>query len=128
MFTNSELITVGNREYIAPVATETSNPYGLTPNANPVASMPIPASQFELLDFSGYSNQDIQGTIQTLDQGQSLQLSGNTWKKYLLPYTVTENTLLSFDFRSDQLGEIHAIGLDNDNDYLNNTQTAPALP
>ncbi|MFM7382256.1 MAG: hypothetical protein ACKO1W_04260 [Microcystaceae cyanobacterium] len=127
MFATSDTITTSDSGYIAPIATEANNPYGLTPNANPVEGTPISVRQFDLLGFSGYSNQDIKGNLQTLDQGQTLQPSGNTWKKYLLPYTVTENTLLSFDFRSDRLGEIHAIGLDNDNDYLNSNKTSAAF-
>jgi hypothetical protein len=35
----------------------------------------------------------------------------------LLPYTVTADTVLEFDFQSGSQGEIHGIGLDDDNAY-----------
>ena len=44
-----------------------------------------------------------------------LQIEGNGWKAIDFPYTVTEDTVLEFEFRSDAEGEIHGIGFDNDN-------------
>ena len=52
------------------------------------------------------------------DDGATLHLQGNTWKRFDLGYRVTQDTLLEFDFRSGDEGEIHAIGLDTNN-YLN---------
>ncbi|MEO1095984.1 MAG: DUF4347 domain-containing protein [Cyanobacteria bacterium J06638_28] len=46
------------------------------------------------------------------DNGQTLNLQGNGWRKVALPYSITENTVLEFDFKSTQEGEIHGIGFD----------------
>jgi len=46
--------------------------------------------------------------------GSQLTLSGNAWKKIDIPYTLTANTVLSFEFRTDALWEIQGIGFDND--------------
>ncbi len=45
----------------------------------------------------------------------ALQLKGNGWRKISLSHTVTPETMLSFEFRSDSEGEIHSIGFDNNN-------------
>ncbi len=49
------------------------------------------------------------------DNGATLRLKGNTWKRVQANYIVTASTVLEFDFRTDDLGEVHAIGVDNDN-------------
>ncbi len=46
--------------------------------------------------------------------GVTLSLNGNTWKSINFPYEVTANTVIEFDFSSSSQGEIHGIGLDND--------------
>jgi hypothetical protein len=46
-----------------------------------------------------------------------LNISGNTWLQIPLNYTVTPNTLLSFDFKSDNTGDIYGIGFDTDTSY-----------
>ncbi|MEM9108896.1 MAG: LamG-like jellyroll fold domain-containing protein [Planctomycetota bacterium] len=40
-----------------------------------------------------------------------LKLEGNAWKRVGLPYTVTSDTYLSFEYKSDNEGEIHGIAL-----------------
>jgi len=54
------------------------------------------------------------GTNQT-----ELNISGNTWLQVPLNYTVTPNTLLSFDFKSNNIGNVHGIGFDTDTNYAN---------
>ncbi|MDC0068009.1 tetratricopeptide repeat protein [Gammaproteobacteria bacterium] len=66
---------------------------------------------------SGYSNQDEAGSHKLVDG--LLSLAGNTWRKLLIDYEVTPDTLLSFDVRIPKEGEIHAIGLDEDNVFDN---------
>ncbi|MEJ2621198.1 MAG: hypothetical protein P8163_13305 [Candidatus Thiodiazotropha sp.] len=69
-----------------------------------------------ILSYGG-SDQDIQGTAYTEDNGTVLSLSGNVWKKVDLGNLVIgPNTMLEFDFSSNSQGEIHGIGFDNDNE------------
>src|SRR5690606_32470355 len=63
--------------------------------------------------------------------GSTITLTGNEWSKINFDYTITADTILEFDFRSDVQAEIHAIGFDTDNDandyrkfQLHGTQTA----
>ncbi|MGK7942059.1 MAG: hypothetical protein AB4062_18270 [Crocosphaera sp.] len=59
-----------------------------------------------------------------LNNGNEVQLENNTWKSLdITGYTVTDNTSLSFQFRSDEEAEIQGIGFDNDDDLFNNTNT-----
>ena len=46
--------------------------------------------------------------------GSTLSLSGNVWKKIDIPYTLTANTVLSLEFRTDAVWEIQGIGFDTD--------------
>ena len=62
----------------------------------------------------GGSGQDVELAVSVEDAGATLYMQGNGWKSVDLPYTVTEDTILEFDFRSDHEGEIHGIGFDND--------------
>jgi len=64
-----------------------------------------------LLSYGG--GQDVGGTITYLSSG--VTLDGNLWKKVLVDYTVTANTVIEFDFKSTVEGEVHGIGFDNDN-------------
>ncbi len=51
--------------------------------------------------------------------GNTLRIKGDGWRKIALPYTVTKNTILEFDFRSTKQGQIHGIGLAKENNYPN---------
>ena len=44
-----------------------------------------------------------------------LTLEGNTFRKIALPYTITAETVLEFDYTSAAAGEIQGIGIDSDN-------------
>ncbi len=78
-----------------------------------------------VVDFNDYTiqsydpAQDLNGTATVEDSGSTLALTGNTWKKIELPYTITADTVLEFDFQSDSQGEIHGIGFDNNNSISN---------
>src|SRR5579872_2344310 len=52
------------------------------------------------------------------DDGATLVLTGDTRKKTALPYTVTKNTVIDFDFKSTVQGNVHGIGLDEDDQIL----------
>lgn len=64
--------------------------------------------------FSSYSDQDTSG-IAAVTTTSSVLLDGNSWKKMALSFAVTPDTVLEFDFSSTQEGEIHGIGIDNNN-------------
>lgn len=54
------------------------------------------------------------------DDGATLRISGNAWKKVMLPgFEITEETLLEFEMMVITGAEIHGIGFDND-DTANN--------
>jgi len=73
-----------------------------------------------MVDFGAYTIdsfdgvQDVSGTATVEDGGATLHMTGNNWKKIDLPYNITANTVLEFDFRSPVQGEVHAIGFDTD--------------
>ena len=73
--------------------------------------------KFDAEDIESFAGdqQDINSTFAVEDDGTTLHLQGNGWKKIDLPYSVTDETILEFDFRSDSEGEIHGIGFDTDN-------------
>ncbi len=52
------------------------------------------------------------------DNGATLHLVGDTRKKIPFPYAVTKNTVIEFDFRSTMQGNVHGIGLDEDDQIL----------
>ncbi|MEO1058468.1 MAG: LamG-like jellyroll fold domain-containing protein, partial [Actinomycetota bacterium] len=51
------------------------------------------------------------------DDGATLHLEGNTWKQIEFSYTVTEDTILEFEFRSTSEGEGQGIGFDTNNSW-----------
>ncbi|MCI0333620.1 MAG: NucA/NucB deoxyribonuclease domain-containing protein [Planctomycetes bacterium] len=92
---------------------------------------PVPALNFSAAGVSSYTGQDgtggVAGVLTVEESGKTVHLSGNAWKRIgfstnlgmaSTTYTVTANTVLSFDFYSPKLPEIAAIGLDGP-DYPN---------
>ena len=59
-------------------------------------------------------NQDF-GSAEVQEAGAALKITDNAWKAVEFFYEITPNTLLEFEFKSDQEGEIHAIGLSDNN-------------
>jgi YD repeat-containing protein len=78
-----------------------------------------PIINFNDYTLTSYSNQDGNHTFNIEDNGATLYLQGNTWKKIDFPYTVTPNTIIEFDFKSTVQGEQHGLGLDNDDSIDN---------
>ena len=66
-----------------------------------------------------YSNQDGVGSVTSEDSGATLALIGNRWRRTIETFDLTPFSVLEFEFRSDEQGEIHGIGFDRD-DILNN--------
>ncbi len=54
------------------------------------------------------------GTVE-LSSNNELNIKGNRWQKLEINSTITEKTVLSFEFASNSKGEIQGIGFDNDN-------------
>lgn len=69
---------------------------------------------------SWYEDTDNETTIE--DDGATLHMVGNAAKMIEVNYQITPNTVIEFDFRSDSIGEVHAIGFDNGTDL--NDQSA----
>lgn len=88
-------------------------------NVGDAGTAPLPGLDFDGATIAGYSPsghaQDVDGTATT--NGASISLSGNTWKAIDYPYTVTSDTVLAFEFRSTNEGEVHAIGLMDANQF-----------
>jgi hypothetical protein len=78
-----------------------------------VSSGALNFSDYSLGDYGG-AGQNRKGTVTVEDGGNTLRLVGDRWVKIDLPYVVTRNTVLEFDFYSSRLGDIHGIGFDND--------------
>lgn len=78
----------------------------------------INLSDYEVLSYG--NSQDREGNFAVQNDGSEILLDGNVWKKITRPYLITENTVIEFDFSSDQQGDIHGIGFDNDNAISSN--------
>ena len=74
-----------------------------------------PAIDFDDVDIDSYGGADQDRSLDVTTDGQSMTMSGNGWKSVDFPYTITEDTILEFQFKADSEGEIHGIGFDNDN-------------
>lgn len=76
--------------------------------------------RLDATDPQPYSDQDgnnQQPSRFELDMGV-LRLSGNAWKAIPIDYTVSESTILEFEFRSDVVAELHGVALDDDNNVI----------
>jgi len=62
--------------------------------------------------------QDITGTFNISADNKQVEIKGNTWKKLDIGnYTITNKTLLKFEYQSTGLGEIQGIGFDTNNSF-----------
>ncbi|MDF3128522.1 DNRLRE domain-containing protein [Kiritimatiellaeota bacterium B1221] len=73
-----------------------------------------PAIDFSSMTLSSYDQDQDAGNAVIEDNGATLHLSGNAWKKIDLPFTLTANSVLEFDYKSSSEGDIHGIGFDTD--------------
>ena len=90
-----------------PVPTPTPEPTP-TPTATPELFLNINGEPARIVSYG--NNQDVSGTISVDSAGNVFEMNGNNWKAAEFAYTVTESTILEFDFRSDNQGEVIAIG------------------
>lgn len=75
---------------------------------------PLPPEDecIELENVSAFTNSNT-GTFTS--QGCTISLLGNIWRASDDTFTITPESVLTFDFSSNQEGEIHGIGFDEDN-------------
>lgn len=59
-------------------------------------------------------NNNVGGAVTVGGGGRAVDITGNRWVAVPFEYTVTEDTVVAFEFRSDDVGEIHAIGFETD--------------
>ena len=83
------------------------------------AAVPESLSELDLSPspaFSAY-HQDRAGSTGEVrtDDGEYVYLDGDAWKKIDFQYTVTADTILEFEFKSTNEGQIHGIGFDVNN-------------
>jgi hypothetical protein len=63
--------------------------------------------------------QDITGTFTISGDATEVEIQGNTWKKLDIGnYTITNNTLLTFDYQNTGLGEIQGIGFETNDRFI----------
>jgi len=98
------------------------DPRGVTSLRTEYESTTPHVVDFNSVTVTSYgTGQDLDPTMSIEDGGATLHLGGNAWKKVDFPYTVTTGTRLAFDFKSTAQGEIHAMGVDDDNDWFERT-------
>ena len=73
------------------------------------------AQNVSLENTVSFANQDTNTGEVTLQSDGTLLLKGNRWHATQDVFTVTPTTVLEFEFASDSTGQIHGIGLDEDN-------------
>ncbi len=83
-------------------------------NDQPQLAQPIDFTSYPPTSYGGDQDQSATGSVTVEDGGATLHLVGNRWQKIEYPYQVTPNTVLEFDFSSPNEGEVHGIGLDDD--------------
>jgi len=74
---------------------------------------PCPAINFDEYELLSYADQDF-GFGDYFENGNGLKVEDNGWKAIELNYTITANTVISFDFKSTEEGEIHEFLVDTD--------------
>jgi len=94
--------------------------------ATPAAFKDFTSSdKVELIDFnktliSSFDDQDKDGNYLIENGGNTLVLSGNAWKSIELPYTININTVIQLDVKTNGMGEIIGLAIENDNKLTSN--------
>ncbi len=86
-----------------------------------VSSGPVPsgAIDWNATPTVAYTRQDRSGSVEIEDGGRTLRVMGNRWRRTSQTFTISPSTILEFEFQSDSQGEIHGIGFDEDDRYIN---------
>jgi uncharacterized protein YkwD len=71
---------------------------------------------------TSFTNQDdtASGSVIVSGGGTTLELTGNRWRATTNTYNISANTVLEFEFSSNAQGEIHGLGLDENNTTSSN--------
>jgi FlaG/FlaF family flagellin (archaellin) len=84
-------------------------------------SLSLPSASPSVVDMAANdptqsfeNSQDGAGETMVADGGATVTLSGNQWKYVDYSYSPTADTMLTFEFNSTARGEIHGIGLEDD--------------
>jgi hypothetical protein len=85
------------------------------PDAGSPTSKPDSLDLSNVSSFSGRQGQDT-GTATVSNNQSSVKLEGSAWKSLDLFGKITEETVLTFDFKSNVEGEIQGIGFANESD------------
>lgn len=80
----------------------------------PAGEGQCPAINFRDRSIYRFGGSQDRGGYEVSDDGYGLTVARNGWKAIEMPYTVTDETILEFEFRSTVRGEVHGIGLDDD--------------
>jgi len=91
-------------------------------NGTPDACEDCPTFNFIDYPVGTYGNSQDRGAVTTSNDGTSIELYNNAWKSITVDYEVTPYTVIEFDFKSTQIGEIHGLGFDN-NTSISSSQT-----
>lgn len=74
---------------------------------------PIDPLDFAEACIDTYNPQEDRDSVYaSIENGTGVSITGNGWKRLLRDYTITENTVMEFDFRSRVEGEVSGIGFD----------------
>jgi hypothetical protein len=97
---------------------ESGGTYTFTPRVSGgVEGAPAVTTSSDEIEGFGGSNQDKTGSATVTDDGRGVRLEGNSWKAVPYDYVVTGDTVVSFEYRSDESeGEIHGLSLEGAND------------
>lgn len=76
-------------------------------------SSPCDAINFNEVTLGSYVPSRDVGNFEIQDNGATIFLQDNALKFIPLGYDVTPNTILTFDFKSTEIGSLHGIGFDN---------------
>lgn len=111
--------TVLDAPPIAPRPLAIGDP-GISDRQRPIDTIVInPAALASYSDQDGLHDQPTRAAVS--DGGRTVMLTGNAWKALPLSYDVGPDTVLEFECRIANAGELIGIGLDDDNQYSTGT-------
>ncbi|MDU0355978.1 right-handed parallel beta-helix repeat-containing protein [Paraglaciecola aquimarina] len=96
------------------------SPAASTQLLSPVTTDSIEPINFYDKSITPFDNQDKNGDYLIEDNGYTIVLSGNAWKSIDLPYKVNLNTVIQLDVKTNGLGEIIGVAIEDDNKFTSN--------